>query len=90
MKENEIGLENSQAQLSVTRFSQKDIDLGRLQYVHAAHGAGRDAFDFNISSPHITKGPYSLYFDVYEHHVSSLSKDGRKLFRFRCLRILLM
>lgn len=62
-------LENSRPQLSVSKFSQKDVDLGRLQYVHASNGAGRDAFDFNISSPHVTKGPYSLYFDIYEHHV---------------------
>ncbi|CAI4225737.1 unnamed protein product [Auanema sp. JU1783] len=68
--------ENSTSiQLSVIRFSQVDIDLGRLQYVHAATGSGRDSFEFNISSPHVTKGPYTIYMDIYDHFVNLKTQD---------------
>ncbi|CAJ0596108.1 unnamed protein product [Cylicocyclus nassatus] len=56
--------------MSAQRFTQRDVDLGRVQYIHSASGAGRDTVYFNISSPHITKGPYTLYLEIYEHHVS--------------------
>ncbi|EYC25248.1 hypothetical protein Y032_0012g1785 [Ancylostoma ceylanicum] len=61
---------SSTPQVSARSFSQRDIDLGRLQYIHSASGAGRDTIQFNITSPHITKGPYTLYVEIYEHHVS--------------------
>uniref|UniRef100_A0A1I7X580 Ig-like domain-containing protein n=1 Tax=Heterorhabditis bacteriophora TaxID=37862 RepID=A0A1I7X580_HETBA len=56
--------------LHVTRFSQQDVDRGRLQYIHGGGGSGRDTIEFNITSPHITKGPFILYLEIYEHHVS--------------------
>ncbi|PIO77708.1 hypothetical protein TELCIR_00118 [Teladorsagia circumcincta] len=57
----------------VRRFSQRDVDLGRVQYIHSGSGSGRDTIQFNISSPHSTKGPYTLYVEIYEHHVSLTS-----------------
>ncbi|KAK6725980.1 hypothetical protein RB195_004351 [Necator americanus] len=60
----------STPQMPAQRFSQRDIDLGRVQYIHSASGSGRDTIQFNITSPHITKGPYMLYIEIYEHHVS--------------------
>ncbi|VDP21315.1 unnamed protein product [Heligmosomoides polygyrus] len=67
--------ENASAtpQLGVQRFSQRDVDLGRVQYIHSATGSGRDTIQFNITSPHITKGPYMLYVEIYDHHVSMTS-----------------
>ncbi|WKX92036.1 hypothetical protein Q1695_010232 [Nippostrongylus brasiliensis] len=64
---------SSTPQIVVQRFSQRDVDLGRLQYLHSASGAGRDTIQFNISSPHITKGPFTLYVEIYDHHVSLTS-----------------
>ncbi|KAE9420695.1 hypothetical protein Angca_006391, partial [Angiostrongylus cantonensis] len=61
---------SSTPRLSVQRFTQRDVDLARVQYVHGAGGSGRDAIHFNISSPHITKGPYTLYVEIYEHYVN--------------------
>ncbi|KAK6038401.1 hypothetical protein COOONC_24094, partial [Cooperia oncophora] len=45
----------------------------RVQYIHSGSGSGRDTIQFNISSPHSTKGPYTLYVEIYEHHVSLTS-----------------
>ncbi|XGW24571.1 hypothetical protein V3C99_006194 [Haemonchus contortus] len=57
----------------VGRFSQRDVDLGRVQYIHSGSGSGRDTIQFNISSPHSTKGPYTFYVEIYDHHVSMTS-----------------
>uniref|UniRef100_A0A0N4WQI5 Cadherin domain-containing protein n=1 Tax=Haemonchus placei TaxID=6290 RepID=A0A0N4WQI5_HAEPC len=57
----------------VGRFSQRDVDLGRVQYIHSGSGSGRDTIQFNISSPHTTKGPYTFYVEIYDHHVSMTS-----------------
>ncbi|KJH52435.1 hypothetical protein DICVIV_01412 [Dictyocaulus viviparus] len=61
---------SSAPQLPLQRFTQRDIDLARIQYIHTANGSGRDTIQFNISSPHITKGPYSIYVEIYEHYVT--------------------
>ncbi|CAJ0568159.1 unnamed protein product, partial [Mesorhabditis spiculigera] len=54
----------------VSTFTQFDVDSGRLQYLHTSKSPGRDSFTLNIKSPHASKGPYTVYVDVYEHHVA--------------------
>lgn len=62
--------ENAQSGKShVKKFTQADIAKSAIHYVHSSNSKGRDSFEFNVTSPKGSKGPYSLYIDIHDEAV---------------------